>query len=272
MAVQYQSSANSSWATATSWVVTKPTGLAVGDLMIGILATNASSPGFPSGFSNPLDIQVVPSGGNHGLMVAYKVADSGDVAATDFTFSDSSQLGVAAILRVSGQTINTGAWKNVTGTQLDTDAPSVSAGLTPAPQENSLLIQIWVSRNSTTAHSGYAIVTSNPSWTEVLDVANSTTTNISVAYAGRPEVTGTGAFSCAGGGAGVTDWSGVLLSIAPPFITTTTEGVTLTETPRENIAENTVESVTLTEDIDITPKRWTNQTKNSSSWTNLNKN
>lgn len=269
MAVAYQSSAYSVWNTTTSWVVNKPTGLAVGDLMIGIMATNGSSPGVPTGFTSWT--YVTASGGNHGLLVYRKVADSSDVAASDFTFTNASQLGFAAILRISGQTSNTGAWVNIEGSQLNTDAPSISAGLTPAAQGNSLLIQIWVSRNSTTAHSGYAIATNNPSWSEAFDEANGSTTNISVAYASRPETTGTGAASCSGGGAGVTDWSMVMLSIAPPVSTSTAESVTVTETISNNITSTTSEAVALTETTDIDDPKWTNQTKNTGSWTNQTK-
>jgi hypothetical protein len=216
MAVTFQSVQTTAFASGTTVVITKPVSLAVGDLMIGsIFFSNGSISGTPSGWSS------IRSDGNPGTPINtalyYKVADSGDVAASDFTWTISISVDKAgSITRITGQDTVTPISNNNGSNIDDTSTPSLAIGVTPTVA-NSLLLQYWYASSGTTAIGSYAIANSNPSWTEAYDLASSTTYDISMAYASRPETTDTGNVSAAGGGGG-TDWVGQIVVIAPAAV------------------------------------------------------
>ncbi len=69
----------------TFCTVTKPTGLAVGDLMIGFVdRSTAAAITPPSGWTNPA---IYGSTIGYPAAVYYRIADAGDVGATDYTWS-----------------------------------------------------------------------------------------------------------------------------------------------------------------------------------------
>jgi len=260
----YQSTQNSGWATTTSSVVTKPSGVAVGDLLVLYWAYEVdASPNAPGGWT-----AIRTTTNSLSCSLYYRVADSSDVSASNYTFTSvNSRKQIAVITRITGQ--GTGNFFSDTGgTTNNTATPSV-AGLTPVNRADSnLILQYWQATTSTTAVGSYAITTDNPSWTEAFDVADSTTNNISMAYATRSQQTATGNVSCAGG-AGTTDWVGQVVAIAPNWSTTTTESVSLIETKKLSFVMSKNETVTLTENVDADESRlWINDDKPSSTWNN----
>lgn len=103
MAIAVASTANNSATSSSSVVITKPTGLAVGDLMIAVLAASATTTvdiNTPSGWTAVTDVSL-DSGR---VDIFYRVADSGDVAASNFTFntSISAALFGGSLMRVTG--------------------------------------------------------------------------------------------------------------------------------------------------------------------------
>lgn len=102
MAATFQSAA-SDQVTAdldTSIVVPKPTGLAVGDLMVAVAGCGDSrSVSPPAGWTTLEDT----TNGTYRIAIFTRVATSGDVAATDFTFTASGGFSAASvgILRIS---------------------------------------------------------------------------------------------------------------------------------------------------------------------------
>lgn len=269
MAVAFQSVQTAAWSNATSRVVTKPASLAVGDLMIAqyVVATGYGATHAPSGFTS-LGTQI--DGATQTLLsLYYKIADSGDVAATDFTFStDNLTSQFAAIMRITGFTA-VSAFKYNSGNITNTATPSIAAGITP-DRADGLLLMFWGSSTSTTNTSTYAIATSNPTWTEGYDADDGGNRQTSFAYASRPQVTATGNVSCAGGN-GTTDWAVQLLEIDANPIITVAESVTLTDGIQNNISSNVVESVALTETVTTTKPKWLNTDKSSSTWVNQDK-
>lgn len=268
MSAAYASIANSAWQNSSTSVVTKPSGLAVGDIMLAYCAGNSLST-FPTGFTT---IGSTTAGGNnYQTFLGYKVATSGDVSATDFTFTFSgSQTNLCALIRITGA--SSGATTIISSGALtsNTSTPSIT-GITPDSRGNNLLFQLWHGSDSVASIASYAIATSNPSWTEILDSSISSQTGVGIAWATRPETTATGNFSCAGGGA-LTDWGGWLISFAPAWSTSVAESVTLTESYKNNISIKYVESITATESYTNSIQNpWTNQSKNTSSWTNQDK-
>lgn len=274
MALVVESIASSGWSTGTSWVTPKPTGLAVGDYMILLGAIPNGSITAPSGFSAISTGEVAASGGAKRLMSYYKLADSGDVAASNFTTTNgSSAYGNVAILRVSGIFAPVSKWSWAGTGTTNTTSPSLNASITPSNRPNNLIIQFWCASQTVTALSGYAMATSNPSWTEILDSYDVTADDvIGIAYATRTEQTATGNVSVTGAGAsGTSDWTVIQIAIAPADFTIT-ESTTLTESYRYSFARVVRDTVSLVEDITSgLVTLWTNTAKNVSSWINQDK-
>lgn len=221
MAVTFQSVQISGDLTTgvSSSVVTKPTSLAVGDLMIGVYIFNEPNTGAgtpPSGFT--LIGSKLGDTGSDALKSAvyYKIATSSDVAATNFTFTTSSSgVQTAAIMRIVGQSNDIATYKYAGDLKDDSQNPSISASITP--DSNSLILQFWAGITSINSIGTYAIATSNPTWTEGYNVQYTAVPNsarVAFAYANRIQSTATGNMSCVGGIA-TTDWVGQMVSIPP---------------------------------------------------------
>lgn len=270
MAVTVASHNTAYSASGTSLVITKPTGLAVGDLMLaGIRHDNGD------GITLPSDWTLLSSTFNpfNNVAVHYKYATSGDVAASNFTWTlASSTVSAGGIIRVTGASPLIGS-AILAGAATNTATPSFATGVTPTRSDSLIVIFLFAMTNSNDANGGYAIATSNPAlWTEQYDVAMGSDENMTCAWAVRPETTSTGAWS-ATGGTGTSDYNSFLVSINETLTSTVTESTTLTEVYLNNIAMTKAETSTLTEVWDVDdPTIWTNQTKNSSSWTNQTKN
>lgn len=265
MAIAHQSTNNSGWSTGTSSVVTKPTGLAVGDLMIAFyFVQSISSQALPSGFTT------IDNTGT--LLLGFKVATSGDVAATDFTFTNGSTRQFASISRITGSAGIASLIAFNEGTQNNTATPSIAAGVTPPDtRANSLIMMFWNQDTNASVTGSYAIATSNPSWSEGFDVVDGTTFTCAMAHAVRPQTTATGNVSAAGGDAS-TDWILQIIAIAPALEFGGADTTTLTEASIESLTQNTSETITLTETIDFDDNiMWTNQDKSTSTWINIDK-
>lgn len=184
MAIAVQSTSTLAYGSAsTSHVITKPSGLAVGDLMLAIVQTNEQADSgwnVPSGWTAELN-------GNAGFgltrAVFYKIADSGDVAASNFTFGKTTSATAAGIIyRIDGHdpTDPIHATDNTDATS--TTAHTISVSATPFI-EDSLVITSFHNHNVNRSYSAYG---SSPSYsfTEALDEGTSTDAgSIASAYA-----------------------------------------------------------------------------------------
>lgn len=264
MAVSVASSSTAYSGSGTSLVITKPTGLAVGDLMLAQIRhdngdgiTNASGWTTLSSTFNPFN----------NVRLCYKYADSGDVAASNFTWTlGSSTVSAGGIIRVTGASPLIGS-AVLAGGQSNSATPSISTGVTPT-RADSLLVQFWFYQSNTNdSLGGYAIATSNPSWTEAYDVAMEADAGMTCAWAVRPQTTSTGAWSCTGGTA-TSDYNTFIVSVNEQFQANVAESITLTESHKQNTTLNVNESVELTENTASEKSRvWTPETKNSTTWT-----
>ena len=246
--------------------VDKPTSLAVGDLMIAYATVGfiGNSPGLPSGFT-----EITSSTSAHASKTGFKVADSSDVAASSFSFTHS---GFASLSRITGAATNLAAFSATVGNPSNTASPSLS-GITPKDYGDSvLLMQFWSIDSGNSANvGGYAIATSNPSWTEGYG-SDSGGNSTGMGYATRPEVTATGNFSCTGGGDAINSWDGHLIAIPVPFAINVNESITMTESKTLSFIVTYSDNISMTETVLNTVKRWVNALKNSSSWSNQTKN
>lgn len=265
----YQSSKTSGTISFGDGTITvdKPTSLAVGDVMIAYatVAFVGNTPGLPSGFTEI----TTPSASAHASRTGFKVADSSDVAATNFSFTHS---GFASLSRITGATTSAGAINSNSGNPSNTASPSIS-GLTPKDYGDSvLLMQFWSVDSGNNANvGGYAIATSNPSWTEGYG-SDSGGNSTGMGYATRPQVTATGNASCTGGGDATNSWDGHIIAIPVPFAINVTESLTMGEAKTVSFDATYSDALSLTETADERVQRWMNTDKNSASVTNQTKN
>lgn len=269
MAIGVQSIQTTAWASASSVVVTKPVSLAVNDLMIGHIVTLDTVNGAPSGWT--LLQSQVDGGSSTTNYIYYKIADSGDVAATNFTWTTSSGASITGnIWRITGHDLVTPIGDSAKDTASNTATPSFANTITPSARGNSLIIMAVVSSPNATDVTGYAIATSNPSWTEAYDSLGSST-SASAAYALRPQTTATGNSSAAGGD-GSTDWSSIILAITEQLTITVSDTQTTTETFFGSLTLILSDTISVLDSISNTVSNvWTNVVKNISTWINQSK-
>jgi len=170
--VESVSSAAINGSSGTSLTITKPTGLAVGDLMICFL-------GGPNDWNintatnwNGLTQAQSTEGNQLTSKAQWKIADSADVAASNFTFTISTSSGFTGyILRISGHDATTpiNAQSNV-NSDSDTSTPSIANTITPSVA-NCLIICAWWESDNQNSFSNYAIATSSPSFTPQTDAS-----------------------------------------------------------------------------------------------------
>jgi hypothetical protein len=206
MAIVVESTTTAPFATgSTSFVQNRPTGTADGDLLVAFVftgedngTTDLTVTGVPAGWSLVRAETTIDagSGNNPAYVYVYSKIASSEPASWTWTLSssDSSLWYAGAVMRVSGAMAIT---DSDDATVSNSPTPAFTGGVTPAGVNNLLFmatIATGVSSSATTV-SGYAITTSNPSWTELLDSQNDTvgsTLLASIAYATRSQDTATG--------------------------------------------------------------------------------
>lgn len=270
MAVAIQSSSSTAWAGANNVVITKPSGLIVGDLLIafvfyqdgGITITP------PSGWTTLR----TTTDGNIAIWSFYKIATSTETAATDFTFGASSSIEIGGgMVRIDGFPTSP-IWTSAGATTTSTATPSFANTITPAVAD-SLLIMAVVCHKGTGTISTYAIATSNPTWVETFErtTADSVDYTFAVATANRTQTTATGNSSVAFTGSALSDWSGQMIAIAPSKDFSVTDTITETDSVFASLDLKVSDTITATDSLDTEENRWTNDSKNTSIWTNDDK-
>lgn len=174
--------------------IPKPSGLAVGNTMVahisssGAGATQTWSP--PAGWVSLQNAGTSSGSTSYSEQTFYKVAVQADVDATTFDFNGSLGGGVqiGTIYYVVGAA---GVPSYILG-GVATNNTVTTTGLTPSA--NSLLVIIGSAGDTaaTLTQASYAIVNSNPSWTERQDSYYNSNVGHAVATASRPEATATG--------------------------------------------------------------------------------
>lgn len=218
MAVAYESVA-----TATSTTIPKPTGLAVGDYMVAHLSGSHDAGQAIDNYTKTgwtlITGSLAQSGSNTNRGTAlYKIADSSDVAASNFVFTADADANTTAgaIYRFSG----VGALSGTADADItSTTSHTFTNTLTPTFENSLMLFLASCANGGGTSFSTYAITTDNPTWTERVDTSNTagTTdddTTIAGATASRPEVTATGNATVTSADA-VTSTNGLLIALYP---------------------------------------------------------
>jgi len=285
MAISYESIQSTTDDGSATITITKPISLAVGDLMVAFIGsgadatTNSSLAGWTviDGLGDATFWGANP--GNHTCLA--KVADSGDTAASNFSFTKGggNDESVGAILRFSSDVGSFDASSLIVGdANLAAGNPTITfvGGVTPASANSFLVMGVFTDASSTST--GWAVVTDNPSWTEVLDevISEGNDATLSIAYGSRAETSATGNYSTILGANN--DGIGILIAL--------NEMVDVTISPDPIVMTSTVPSVVVTADANIAPSplvitasvpaptvtvttvSWTNESKPSASvWT-----
>lgn len=251
--------------------INKPTGLAVGDLMVAqVMTAFAGGAGVPA--TGPAGWTVLRTDGT--ARVYWKLADSADVAATSFTFTLALVNSIHGyISRFSSVNPNLPIDQNNGNYQQSGGTGAISSsGITPTVLSSLYVISVMGNDVSSRTVSGQQIVTSNPTWTEAFDAYRSLVT-ISLAYAPRGQLTSTGNASATFSGATedrtiqIFNINSVveapLIALAPPVINTVFINIMV-----ETFG---VVPAILTPIVRGITNAWDNVSKNASSWINRDK-
>ena len=278
----YQSSQTSTFAASSSVVLTKPTSLAVGDLLVAALS-NAATSGTPGSFTVPSgwteQSNLVSAGVSSNLVrlqILTKVADSSDVAASNFTFTVSGHAGFVAggLSRISNMGAVSG---NANKTQNDsTSSPITFTGFTPTRTDNLLMMfaTTYGTAGSIGAFSGYSVTTDNPTWTERYDLNNgSNRAALAMATGPRTGANATGTVSISATLPTDADTLVVLLALSDTVNGSITVGEQkVAAYAFSPIPTLEIEAVAGTPTVDISnPSTWTNPDKPTTTWTNTPK-
>lgn len=291
MAIAYRSHSTVSGVDSTDAVFTKPSGLTAGDMMLVFIMTNGVVPDYSlSGWTKLADVD---NSTNNGIELLAKVASSGDASATNFTFTYNGSFtgkNISGIMAAYSGTFTSSS--NIIAIDSDDDADANdndigewSGGITP--QANSTLVMFGgasCTNSSTSSLSGYAITTSNPSWTERADFGNNNNSDTRIGFAdsSRPEATATGAYQINFNSTGNVDRAfGVLLSlsetangsVSPSVISVVSSVIAPSVTagavvsPAVISVASSIQSPTVSTPL----ADWSNVDKTSSTWTNQDK-
>ena len=278
-----QSSASTASAGPTSTcTITKPTGLATGNLMLALLftyeGTGALSVTDESGWTT---IEGATSG-FQGFKSMYKVADAGDVAASNFTFdaSGSADKFSGIIYRITGfNTASPVTNYDLVAYATNSTNPTFACSVAPLLSDDLLIMGfIGDTSNTSTTVSGYNISGTNPTWTEDFEDTEGADHIASTAHATGNSLSSITQFdvtttnSCA-------DNIGILIALAEQKSNTQTPSVisivSSVQTPTLSISftPSVVTSVVSVQapTITLTGAKWTTPDKHSSTWDNQNK-
>lgn len=283
MSVAYQSIASAVALGDSNLVISKPSGLADGDIMVAFLYRNGDGLGFAtlSGWALVEDV----NNGSFSTTVLAKKADSGDVAASTFTFSPDSTSGdnsAGSIVRVSGNFTQVVTTYLADAGGVDTSSGGENAvaytGLTPVAANSLLLMFIGTTNGSNDVDvSGYAVANNNPTWTEIANV-NQTYADYGIAHGSYASASATGNFSAVVNFNG--SYIGHLVSICESvdaagtvgFVSSTQTAFTPTGSAGTSgtvgFVSSTQTAFDAPEGRDSSPTQWTNESQVSTTWTN----
>lgn len=188
MAIAVATTSTASISNSSTITVTKPTGVAVGDLLVIVCGGGGGvAPGEIVSFSCPNFTESIhaandPGGGTSESAVAllYKIADSSDVSATNYTITATNTRGVgaASMFRITGWTSSNPIYQSAEGGAYQDGSITFNPAVSFSRVDQQLIIMFGCSL-STSGEQGafsfasYQITSSdaNPTWTEVQDVA-----------------------------------------------------------------------------------------------------
>lgn len=254
--------------------VNLPSGTVAGDLCIAsYFHFNTSAETLGTGFTQKYRFSSVSFGSS---VIASKIVTSGDITTGSYTFAvATNDLQHLTLIRVTGSkgvnavnAFNSGTTASSTGV--------TSAGITPLDANSTIMFFVNTEGNANAnSTSGYAIVTSNPTFTELYDqdyLQGANHISYAMAYGTRTAITATGNGTATN--ARAADNIGILIAVAPLVLATASDTVTVTDSMTISKMLNILisEVVLVTDSIVIFTQRvWTNIIKSVTTWVNKNK-
>lgn len=268
MAIALASHQSNGTTAGTTITVTKPTSTASGDLLIAHLVVQDATASWTGldGFTSIAQVQ----GSGMASRICYKVATGSEPDPFTFTVdaNGSGDAKLATVSRITGARKNTSLVISANSGQANSTSTTVTA-TTVTPVEANSLLMFFACNGDSKTHSGYAIATSNPSWTEIVEGTQSTLSHAS-AYALRPEITATGSGTATLSATAANIGQMIVVSEMPTF--TTLDTVSGTDTFLGNLGLLIANTITATDTITSTIARlWTKLTRNVKTWTNQDK-
>lgn len=283
MSANIRSSSNTALAalsTPFAITLTKPAGVIDGDELIAVVMCfggNRSISTVPSGWTLVTSQNVATSD----LCSVYKKTASGEPASWTWNASGIT-VGGGGVIALIDYDATTPVDISAVAAAAATTTPSFANTVTPA-RDNELLIMFVSAGNGRlgiTDISGYAIVTSNPTWIELFDLNYSSVSSydLGVAYAIRPAVTATGNSSAVIGG-GISPYGSgcIIIGVKRTLAYAPTVKDTEVMTDNETVIRNRVATIKDTEvmtdsAVAVVARTWTTLTKHVSTWLNQFKN
>lgn len=273
----------------TTAVITKPTGLAVGDLMVAIIASNSTTSTTINTASGWTSVgQSSTAVGSVSIQI--KIAEAADVSASTFTFTDDDAIRVTGgILRVTGAPTLIGSVvaDSETDSYNSTQTPTISftTSLTPIVANSLVVIGLQAEQGPVSGAGSIGSYVSTPSitFTELFDVAVDLGNNIdpvcSGAYGIHTTTSEITAYGATINDAGRTRHSGVIAVISPKVDATGTNAtfeispVLFTQagsagTTGTNAFHEASPTFFEQNGKGTSPTQWTNEDKPSTTWTN----
>jgi len=230
--------ANTTFSSTNSLVITKPTGLAVNDLILAVVTDDGSTITPPSGFALYAS--------NTSVFVYYKVADANDVAATNFTFGFSTTITrMGGMMRIYGHQFTSPLSAYTTSTADNTFSPTLGSTITPTYTDSLLIIFAHAYSGTTTTMSSFSNVTTPPTYTIGWNVVDGASQLSAMGYGMRNAATATGNFTGSGGN-GSSDWRGICVCVNP-YTITIADTATITDSKLVDITSLETDIVTTTE-------------------------
>lgn len=292
MAVAYASSNITEQSGDALVTVTKPTGLAVGDMLLAICMRGSdgvavSGWNVPSGWTLIANRTVT---NRVTTLVAAKVADSGDVAAASFDFTPDGADGnksAVTLMRLTGTfTAGTGLFTSDNDVDDSTGGENhvtFTGGVTPVGASALLIMVLALYENIDIAYSNYSVVNNNPTWTELYDRYYDPSGNglaYGIAYGSYASATATGNYAADVDSNGA-NYTGVLISlsesvnitVSPTVVTTTISVQAPSITTGSSYSPSVITTTVTVQAPTVTTSlpKWVNTDKSSTTWSNSDK-
>ncbi len=285
--VQQSSSPYASYGTGFTAVITKPSGTVDGDFLLALVSSTGdpsqtSAPTPPAGWTQ---LGSYGFGGGTGLAAFFRQASSEPANWTWTWINTGANAGKGGfVIRFSGQYVASPFDGNASATSTATSSPSYANTISPAIT-NDLLIGVTAQAHINTfapVLSGYAIATNNPTWNSpetayLLNGAASVYTVLGFSTAVRPQTGATGNLSMNANNTISGTSIGMQIALSRNIISTAS--VSDTETATESVTSmrkrnaSVSDTETVTDMISSSKSRaWSNQSKNTSTWTDQTKN
>lgn len=264
-------------ATSTDLTITKPASVAVGDLLVTIIGWKNSTVRSLNTLSGWTRLSGYTGDDTLGINIFWKTADSGDVSASDYTWSMSGNCSYmsGATMRISGHAVGNEIAANEYDTASETDTSIPFTTASSPVSANSLLISALVTLDNVTV-TAYAS-TPSATFTERADLplaelcfgvatapytGTTQITSRDFTTSGSVSATQLGGFVIVNGTQNATGSNALLSADADSFSPTASSGTTGTNTLLSADADVFVPTAKGT-----SPTQWAPQSKPTTTWT-----